>query len=203
MPAGGVRDARAPAPDRSFTALPVGSESEEDAMDDARPERGSGVPARSEREAAARARAEVDQLVATDDRRDVAFAERGFIATRTDPVIPRDGGGVAFDLSSYDFLDGPAPATVNPSLWRHAQILTKHGLFRVADGIYQVRGFDISTVSFIDAGAGWIVVDPLTGVECARAALALVSEHVAAKPVLTVIYSQSHIDHYASMRWVL
>jgi alkyl sulfatase BDS1-like metallo-beta-lactamase superfamily hydrolase len=142
---------------------------------------------------------EARRLVAADDRQDFDFASRGFIATRTDPVIKRADGRVAFDLSSYGFLEGAAPDTANPSLWRQAQILTKHGLFKVADRIYQVRGFDVSTVTFIDAGAGWIVVDPLTTVEVARAALELAQEHVAEKPVLAVIYSHSHIDHYGGV----
>ncbi|MFN0119697.1 MAG: alkyl/aryl-sulfatase [Blastocatellia bacterium] len=145
---------------------------------------------------------EAAELVASDDRIDFDFATRGFIATRADPVIKTKNGRVAFDLSSYDFLDGEAPPTVNPSLWRHARILTKHGLFRIAERIYQVRGFDISTVSFIDAGAGWIVVDPLTTVEVARAALELVTQHVAGKPVLAVIYSHSHVDHYGGVAGV-
>ena len=137
--------------------------------------------------------------VAADDRKDFDFASRGFIATRSDPVIRRADGRPAFDLSSYGFLAGEAPSTANPSLWRQAQILTMHGLFQVAERIYQVRGFDVSTVSFIDAGEGWIVVDPLTTVEAARAALDLVSEHVAVKPVLAVIYSHSHVDHYGGV----
>ena len=142
---------------------------------------------------------EVRQLVAADDRKDFEFAERGFIATRKDPLIKRPDGRTAFDLSSYAFLTGTAPESANPSLWRQAQILTKHGLFKVAERIYQVRGFDVSTVSFIDAGSGWIVVDPLTSVEVARAALELVSEHVGEKPVLAVIYSHSHVDHYGGV----
>jgi alkyl sulfatase BDS1-like metallo-beta-lactamase superfamily hydrolase len=142
---------------------------------------------------------EVRQLVAADDRRDFEFAQRGFIATRKDPLIKRPDGRVAFDLSSYAFLVGEAPETTNPSLWRQAQILTKHGLFKVADRIFQVRGFDVSTVSFIDAGEGWIVVDPLTSVEVARAALDLVTEHLGEKPVLAVIYSHSHVDHYGGV----
>ncbi len=142
---------------------------------------------------------EARQLVAADDRKDFEFAERGFIATRKDPIIKRPDGRAAYDLSSYAFLDGAAPDTTNPSLWRQAQILTKHGLFKVADRIYQVRGFDVSTVSFIDAGTGWIVVDPLTTVEVARAALELVTEHVGEKPVLAVVYSHSHVDHYGGV----
>ena len=142
---------------------------------------------------------EARRLVAADDRQDFDFASRGFVATRADPVIRRADGRVAFDLSSYGFLEGAAPDTANPSLWRQAQILTKHGLFKVAERIYQVRGFDVSTVTFIDAGLGWIVVDPLTTVEVARAALELAQEHVAEKPVLAVIYSHSHIDHYGGV----
>jgi alkyl sulfatase BDS1-like metallo-beta-lactamase superfamily hydrolase len=142
---------------------------------------------------------EARRLVAADDRKDFEFASRGFIATRKDPVIKRDDGRVAYDTSAYEFLKGTAPETANPSLWRQAQILTMHGLFKVADRIFQVRGFDVSTVSFIDAGTGWIVVDPLTSVEAARAALELVTEHLGAKPVLAVIYSHSHVDHYGGV----
>ena len=143
---------------------------------------------------------DVARLVAEDDRKDFEFANRGFIATRQAPKIMREDGSVAFDLSSYGFLEkGTAPESANPSLWRQAQILTKHGLFQVAERIYQVRGFDVSTVSFVDAGAGWIVVDPLTTVEVARAALELVREHVARRPVLAVIYSHSHVDHYGGV----
>jgi len=142
---------------------------------------------------------EARRLVAADDRKDFDFATRGFIATRSDPIIRRADGRVAVDLGAYAFLDAPAAATANPSLWRQAQILTKHGLFKVGERIYQVRGFDVSTVSFIDAGKGWIVVDPLTSVEAARAALDLLGEHLGQKPVLAVIYSHSHVDHYGGV----
>jgi alkyl sulfatase BDS1-like metallo-beta-lactamase superfamily hydrolase len=153
-------------------------------------------------EASQRALDEVRKLVDADARVDFEFAERGFIATRKDPVIRNDKGDVVFDLSSYGFLEGKAPDTANPSLWRQAQILTKHGLYKVADGIYQVRGFDVSTVSFVDAGSGWIVLDPLTTVEVARAALELVDEHLGKKPVLAVIHSHSHVDHYGGVAGV-
>lgn len=143
--------------------------------------------------------AEAAARVAADDKQDFADAERGFIATLKDPVIKREDGQVAYDLSGYDFLKSVAPPTANASLWRQAQILTKHGLFKVSDKIYQVRGFDVSTVSFIDAGAGWIVVDPLTTNEVAAAAKRLVEEHAGKKPVLAVIYSHSHGDHYGGV----
>jgi len=157
------------------------------------------APAAKASEATLQAMAEVRALVENDDRRDFEFAERGFIATRTDPHIRDESGNVVYTLTSYDFLKHPAPETVNPSLWREAQILTKHGLFRVSDRIYQVRGFDLSTVSFIDAGTGWIVADPLTVVETARAALELVTEHLGQKPVLAVIYSHTHVDHFGGV----
>ncbi|MFN3523868.1 MAG: alkyl/aryl-sulfatase [Phenylobacterium sp.] len=139
---------------------------------------------------------EARRLVAADDGLELDLATRGFIATRKDPVIRKADGSVAYDLSSYAFLEGPAPESANPSLWRQARVLTRHGLYKVADRIYQVRGFDISTVSFIDAGAGWIVVDPLTTTEVARAALELANAQLGEKPVLAVIYSHSHADHY-------
>jgi len=146
--------------------------------------------------------AAVRELVDKDARIDFADAERGFIATRKDPVIRNAKGDVVFDLSSYGFLDAKAPDTANPSLWRQAQILTKHGLFKVADRIYQVRGFDVSTVTFVDAGSGWIVLDPLTTTEVAQAALELVTEHLGQKPVLAVIHSHSHVDHYGGVAGV-
>jgi alkyl sulfatase BDS1-like metallo-beta-lactamase superfamily hydrolase len=144
-------------------------------------------------------REEAERRVAADDGRDQAFADRGFIATLDEPIIRRADGRPAYNLAAYDFLKGEAPQSANPSLWRQAKILTKHGLFKVADRIFQVRGFDVSTVSFIDAGEGWIVVDPLTTVEAARAALGLLTRHVAEKPVLAVIYSHSHVDHYGGV----
>ena len=143
--------------------------------------------------------ADARRRVAADDRQDFADARRGFIASRTDSVIRNAAGEPLIDLAAYDFLRAAAPSTVNPSLWRQAQILTMHGLFEVDKGIYQVRGFDVSTVTFIDAGPGWIVVDPLTSVEAARAAFELLTQHLGSKPVLAVIYSHSHADHYGGV----
>jgi len=94
------------------------------------------------------------------DRQDYAFAERGFVGTRADPKILGDGGRVIWDLSAYDFLKGPAPASVNPSLWRQSQLLAKAGLFEVAKGVWQVRGFDAANATFIAGKTGWIVIDP-------------------------------------------
>ncbi len=137
------------------------------------------------------------------DHRDFDFAARGFIATREDPKIKDDSGKVVYDLSSYDFLKGDPPTTANPSLWRQAQLITRSGLFRVHERIYQVRGFDISTVSFILTDKGYIVVDPLMNVESARAALDLLKQHVGDRPVAAVIYSHSHVDHFGGVEGVV
>jgi alkyl sulfatase BDS1-like metallo-beta-lactamase superfamily hydrolase len=161
------------------------------------------APAGTASETTLQTMAEVRALVESDDRRDFEFAERGFIATRTDPHIRGENGNLVSKLTSYDFLKDPVPDTVNPSLWRQARILTKHGLFQASERIWQVRGFDVSTVSFIDAGAGWVVVDPLTVVETARAALDLVTEHLGEKPVLAVIYSHTHVDHFGGVLGVV
>jgi alkyl sulfatase BDS1-like metallo-beta-lactamase superfamily hydrolase len=136
------------------------------------------------------------------NKQDFDFAARGFIATREDPKILGENGKVVFDLASYDFLKGEAPESANPSLWRQAQLITKHGLYKVAERIYQVRGFDVSTVSFIVTDKGYIVVDPLTTVEVAKAALELVKKHVGDKPVVAVVYSHSHGDHFGGVAGV-
>jgi alkyl sulfatase BDS1-like metallo-beta-lactamase superfamily hydrolase len=137
------------------------------------------------------------------NRQDFDFAGRGFIATREDPKIKDDHGNVVFDLSSYDFLKGGAPESVNPSLWRQAQIITRSGLFKVHERIYQVRGFDISTTSFILANSGYIVADPLMNVECARAAFDLVKKCVGDRPVVAVVYSHSHVDHFGGVAGIV
>lgn len=136
------------------------------------------------------------QQLPFSNRQDFEFAGRGFIATRQDPVIQNAAGDTVYDLSSYGFLNAAPSPTANPSLWRQAQLISKHGLFKVSDRIYQVRGFDVSTVSFILTDTGYIVVDPLLTVEMARAAFDLVKQHVGGKPVLAVIYSHSHGDHF-------
>lgn len=137
-----------------------------------------------------------------EDGRDAEFAARGFIATRADPVIKNAQGKPVWNLAAYDFMTGGAPDTVNPSLWRHAGLLRKHGLFKVSDGVWQVRGFDVSNMTIVQGQTGWIVVDPLTTRETAAAALALVNEQLGARPVTAVIYSHSHGDHFGGVRGV-
>lgn len=137
------------------------------------------------------------------DRRDFDDARRGFIATIPDAHIPADAGGVSWSMKSYGFLAGEAPGTVNPSLWRMSQLNAIHGLFQVAERVYQVRGFSLANVTFIEGDTGVIVIDPLQFTEHARAALALYREHRGERPVVAVIYTHSHRDHYGGVRGVI
>ena len=147
-------------------------------------------------------RAEAAALPA-EDGRDADFASRGFLGTRTDPVIKAKDGRPVWNLDTYAWMDGKAPDTVNPSLWRHQSILRKHGLFSLADGMWQVRGFDISNMTVIRGKTGWILVDPLTNRETAAAAMELVNATLGPRPVTAVIYTHSHGDHYGGIRGVV
>lgn len=138
-----------------------------------------------------------------DDRGEEELAARGFVTTRSDPQIKTADGKLVIDLAAYDFADGAAPATANPSLWRHLGLIRKHGLFKVAPTIWQVRGFDISVMSIIEGKTGYIIVDPLTVTEAAAAAMELVRAHVGNKPVVAVIYTHSHGDHFGGVKGVV
>ncbi|MFM8721157.1 MAG: MBL fold metallo-hydrolase, partial [Acidimicrobiaceae bacterium] len=135
------------------------------------------------------------------DPRDLERVRRGFIAARTEPTINDEHGRKVIDTASYDFLrDGrECPETVNPHLWRHATLNAHHGLFEVAPNIWQVRGYDISNITFIRGAAGWVVIDPLTSDSTARASLELLSQHVEHRPVSAVIYTHSHADHFGGV----
>eukprot|EP01035_Chromulina_nebulosa_P066167 gene66167-90568_t len=106
-----------------------------------------------------KAQAQLKKTLPFEDKQDFDFATRGYLGTLSDPVIRRADGAVAWDLTAYDFVQGDAPDTLNPSLWRQAQLLSKSGLFQVSETIWQVRGFDISNVTFIKGQTGWIVID--------------------------------------------
>jgi alkyl sulfatase BDS1-like metallo-beta-lactamase superfamily hydrolase len=137
-----------------------------------------------------------------DDTTDFDDARRGFIG-RLDPcVIRAEDGRVVWDNESYRFLEGDVPATANPSLWRQSRLASIDGLFEVVPGIYQVRGFDLSNITFLEGETGVVVIDPLISVECAAAALALYREHRGPRPVLGVIYTHSHADHFGGVKGV-
>ncbi|HYR66052.1 MAG TPA: MBL fold metallo-hydrolase, partial [Reyranella sp.] len=139
-----------------------------------------------------------------DDVADFQAAKRGLIAPLPDGMVRAANGTVLWNLGEYAFIDGElAPATVNPSLWRMARLNLADGLFKVTDRLYQLRGFDISNMTVIEGDSGLIVIDPLTTAEVARAALAHYRAHRPNKPVVAVIYTHSHIDHYGGVRGVI
>jgi alkyl sulfatase BDS1-like metallo-beta-lactamase superfamily hydrolase len=137
------------------------------------------------------------------DRRDYDDAVRGRIGSLSDPLIRGSAGRVVWDVSAYDFLDADCPATANPSLWRQSQLAAIHGLFEVTDGVYQVRGLDLSNMTLVEGERGVIVIDPLISTETAAAALALYRRHRGERPVTALIYTHSHVDHFGGARGVV
>lgn len=140
-----------------------------------------------------------------EDKRDFEESKKGFIAAPPYKSIMADAGNVAWDMGSYDFLlQGKDFDSVHPSLQRQAILNMGYGLYEVVPGkIYQVRGFDLANISFIKTNSGWIVFDPLTAKETARAALELVNEKLGKRPVVAVVYSHSHADHFGGVRGVV
>ncbi|WP_085708501.1 MULTISPECIES: alkyl/aryl-sulfatase [unclassified Pseudomonas] len=133
-----------------------------------------------------------------NDTRDMEDAQRGLIARPSGQILGSDGS-VLIDFDAFRFVEGKAPATVNPSLWRHAMLNAQIGLFKVTDGIYQLRGFDIANMTLIEGRTGWIVVDPLTSNETAAAALAFAREQLGDKPVTAIIFTHDHADHFGGV----
>ena len=144
------------------------------------------------------------QALPFNERADFDDAIRGFIATVPDGTIPGPGGKPAWDNNKYDFLKNEqAPPTVNPSLWRQARLNAINGLFKVTDRVYQVRGLDISNMTIIEGDAGLILIDPVLTNETAKAALELYLKNRPAKPVVAVIYTHSHADHFGGAKGVI
>ena len=140
-----------------------------------------------------------------EDTRDFDEASRGFLAAPDYRQIMAEAGHVAWDMGSYDFLlEGEDFDSIHPSLQRQAVLNMAYGLYEVVPGkIYQVRGFDLANISFVRSDTGWIVFDPLTCKETAAAAYALVTEHLGHRPVVAVVYSHSHPDHFGGVRGVI
>ncbi|TWI20364.1 alkyl sulfatase BDS1-like metallo-beta-lactamase superfamily hydrolase [Sphingobacterium siyangense] len=137
------------------------------------------------------------------DTLDIADAHRGFIATIADGIIKDENGRPIVNTKLFDFIKGKSPATVNPSLWRQAKIGNINGLFKVADGIYQVRGLDLANIAFIESNTGYIVVDPLTNAVASSVAYDLIKKYVKDKPVVAVISTHSHSDHFGGIEGVV
>lgn len=152
----------------------------------------------------AKLNAEVLKQLPFDDTQDFTDANRGFIAKDPDLIVTGSNGLTIWDMKSYDFInDKPAPTSVNPSLWRVAQINNIYGLFKLTDDVYQVRGYDLSNMTIIEEDDGIIVIDPLISTETAKRGIELYYKHRPKKPVLAVIYTHSHIDHYGGVHGIV
>lgn len=132
------------------------------------------------------------------DPASMADAQRGFIAAPSGQVKDADGQ-LVWDFDAFDFVKGPAPATVNPSLWRQALLNNHKGLFKVSERIWQLRGFDLANITLIEGQSGWIVVDTATSSETSAAALAFARQHLGNKPISAIIYTHSHVDHFGGV----
>ena len=136
------------------------------------------------------------------------LAERGLIAAPDTLEITGEDGKVVWSQKAYAFLDSAdapadAPDTANPSLWRNAQINHLFGLFEVVDGIYQVRGYDMTNITFVRGDTGWIVFDPLMSCECSRAAFQLVTDNLGERPIMGIVMSHPHVDHYGGIKGIV
>ena len=149
-----------------------------------------------------RVNAEVLGALPFGDRADFEDAQRGFVAPLPGDIMSADGARTIWSMKPYAFETGAAPATVNPSLWRQAQLNNFHGLFKVVDRLYQVRGFDDSNMTIVESDNGLIVIDTLSAAESARAALELYYQNRPRKPVIAVIYTHTHTDHFGGVKGV-
>jgi len=154
-------------------------------------------------EATIAANAAVLEELDFSDEQDFEDATRGLIAADPDLRVYTADGRPVWNLPANAFINGPAPASVNPSLWRQARLNNIHGLFEVTPGIYQLRGYDLSNMTIIEGKTGWIIVDPLTARETAEAAMAFALQHLEPRPVVAMIFTHSHLDHFGGVLGVL
>lgn len=178
-------------------AIPPTPEPSSAAIDAGLPSPGTATEATKQANASLAARLD---LAPGSDGED---ARRDRIAYIEDEAILAEDGSVVWAIPQFEFLDSSAPETVNPSLWRQSQLAAHHGLFKVMDGVYQVRGYDLSVMSVIEGETGWIIVDPLTSTETAAASLKLVNDALGQRPVTGVLYTHSHADHFGGARGVI
>ena len=139
---------------------------------------------------------QIAETLNLDDQQDFEDASRGLIAKAPEDILLNPQGQIIWNPAAFNFLSGDAPDTVNPSLWRQANLNNIRGLFKVTEGIYQLRGFDLANTTLIRSDKGWIIVDPLTTLETTEAAIDFAAEHLGEINVTGVIYTHSHADHF-------
>jgi alkyl sulfatase BDS1-like metallo-beta-lactamase superfamily hydrolase len=159
---------------------------------------GNAPPAGTATEQTVAANEAVRERLPLADQADFEDARRGLLAQLTGDIVNPDGS-VAWSVKAFDFLEGEAPDTANPSLWRQSQLSAIHGLFEVVPGIYQLRGYDISVMTLIAGDSGWVVIDPLLTPATAKAGLELANRTLGERPVVAVIYTHSHGDHFGGV----
>lgn len=152
-------------------------------------------------EATKKANADVAARLPIADQTDFKNARKGFLAKIDTPILNEDGS-VSWDPNAFEFIAGAAPDTVNPSLWRQGQLNSIHGLFEVVPGIYQIRGYDLAQMTLIAGKTGWIVIDPLTTPAPAKAGLALANKTLGERPVVAILFTHSHGDHFGGVSGV-
>ncbi len=131
-----------------------------------------------------------------ENTRDFEDAERGLLARDSNLIVKSNEGTILWSQPSYEFVHGDAPSSVNPSLWRQAKLNNIHGLFKVRDSIYQLRGYDLANMTIIEGKTGWIIIDPLTAKETASKALEFARKHLGEKPIVAILFTHSHVDHF-------
>lgn len=152
--------------------------------------------------ATVKANAEFGQDLDWTDMGDFEKAQKGFIGKDEALKVTSANGEVIWNMPAYDFMQGNAPPSVNPSLWRQTRLNNIHGLFKVTDGVYQIRGYDLANMTLIEGKSGWIIVDLLTAEETAARAMELVEKHLGRKPIRAIIFTHSHIDHFGGARGI-
>jgi len=145
-------------------------------------------------------------LLDFDDETEYEFATRGLIAAPETLELKDSNGRVVWSQKAYEFVDEfeTIPDTANPSLWRDTVLNHCYGLFEVCEGIYQVRGYDLTNLTLIETeSGGWIIFDPLMSLECTEAAMKLVEENLGKRPVMAIVMSHPHADHFGGIRGVV
>lgn len=138
------------------------------------------------------------------DNKDFELTEKGLIHRPEKVEIKDETGNIVWELDNYDFLSGNSQHnTINPSLERQAKLNMAYGLYKVTDRIYQVRGYDLTNITFIKGDTGWIVFDPLLTPPTAKAAFKLLTEQLGDFPIHAVIYSHAHADHFGGVKGIV